>query len=171
MGRAVKNLLGKIFGRLTVIALEKIENGMVSWRCQCVCGKEVVAYRSNLEGTQRSCGCWRRERLTTHGQSKTLRYSMLKNAQSRAREIGVPFKITLEDIPFIPDRCPVLDIPLSTQRQRPRRQDSPTLDRKSPALGYIPGNVSIISEKANRLKSNASPDELRKILFYLGEKI
>jgi hypothetical protein len=165
MGRAVKNLLGKRFGRFFVLALEKIENGMVYWRCRCDCGNEVVVYRSNLEGTQRSCGCWRRERLTTHGQSKTLQYSMFRNARSRAKEIGVPFRLKLEDVPEMPTHCPILGIPLVWDSKR--KPNSPNLDRKIPSLGYVPENIAIISERANLLKGSLTVFQLRKIIDYI----
>jgi hypothetical protein len=39
--------------------------------------------------------------------------------------------------------------------------DSPTLDRKDPRLGYVKGNVWVISHKANRLKGSFTPNELK----------
>lgn len=48
-----------------------------------------------------------------------------------------------------------------------RRDNSPTLDRIRNELGYVPGNVAVVSYRANRLKSDASLDELRAITkFY-----
>ena len=42
-----------------------------------------------------------------------------------------------------------------------------TLDKLVPELGYVPGNVFIISWRANKLKSNMTIDELEKILNYM----
>lgn len=39
---------------------------------------------------------------------------------------------------------------------------SPSLDRRDPALGYVPGNVWVISNRANTMKNDARPDELIK---------
>lgn len=64
MGRPVKNLKGKKFGRLTVL----IENGRdkcggAKWECLCDCGN-IVTVRSNdlqrVQGTK-SCGCLQAE--------------------------------------------------------------------------------------------------------------
>lgn len=45
------------------------------------------------------------------------------------------------------------------------------LDRLIPSKGYVRGNVRWISSRANRLKSDASIGELKKILKYMEEQI
>lgn len=47
--------------------------------------------------------------------------------------------------------------------------NSPSLDKIQPVLGYIKGNVQVISNRANMIKSNASARELRMIAEYLEE--
>ena len=45
--------------------------------------------------------------------------------------------------------------------------NSPSLDRIVPELGYIPSNVVVISYKANAIKRNATPQEIRRVAdFY-----
>lgn len=57
-----KNLLGKIFGKLTVIKWLESRNGNEYWLCQCECGntKEIPTKRLNY-GRVQSCGCLRSE--------------------------------------------------------------------------------------------------------------
>lgn len=93
------------------------------------------------------------------------RYSILSNARKRAKQKGLPFDITEDDIP-VPTFCPVLGIPLMVSNSK-RQDNSPTLDRIIPELGYVKGNVMIISFKANRLKSNATPAEIQAVLDYI----
>lgn len=70
----------------------------------------------------------------------------------------------------IPDFCPVLGLPLYRNTgglaQGP---NSPSLDRIDPALGYVKGNVNVISSKANAIKSNATPEELLRVAAYYQE--
>lgn len=50
MGRPAKNLIGKKFGKLTV--LERAENatdGHAQWKCQCDCGNIVIVNSSSLQ--------------------------------------------------------------------------------------------------------------------------
>ena len=43
----------------------------------------------------------------------------------------------------------------------------PTLDRIDSNKGYIKENIQVISFKANRLKNNATIDELKCIIKYM----
>lgn len=66
----IKNLTGKVFGRLTVIEIG--EGRPVKWLCQCACGNIVTPQASNLcSSATTSCGCLHKEllakRVTTHG--------------------------------------------------------------------------------------------------------
>lgn len=84
-------------------------------------------------------------------------YDLWERARHRAQRQGVPFNLERDQI-FIPERCPVLGIQLKIGGRRSDR--SPSLDRIDPAKGYVPGNVRVISDKANRLKGNRSVKEL-----------
>lgn len=88
------------------------------------------------------------------------RKSLLEAAQNRARTKSLPIDITVEDI-FIPGICPVLGIKLVRGKGR-FIPSSPSLDRIDPSLGYIRGNVQVISSKANAMKSDASREQLLK---------
>jgi hypothetical protein len=60
----------------------------------------------------------------------------------------------------IPSVCPVLGIPIVLGEQR--SENSPSLDRITPELGYVPGNVRVISDKANRLKGDRTLSQLQQ---------
>ena len=58
------DLAGHRFGRLVAVepTKEKSKKASVYWRCRCGCGNEVEVTRDALlSGTQKSCGCLRRE--------------------------------------------------------------------------------------------------------------
>lgn len=58
----MKDIIGKVFGRLTVIKREE-KNGKVQMiRCKCECGNEcVVRYPNLTSGITKSCGCLKSE--------------------------------------------------------------------------------------------------------------
>ena len=92
--------------------------------------------------------------------------AMIQRARRRAKEMGLDFTLTPTDI-VIPVNCPVLGIALS--RHDHDKDVSPSLDRIDNTKGYIQGNVVVVSFKANRIKNNATIDELRKVVDYYGK--
>jgi hypothetical protein len=126
----------------------------------CVrCGEPRDRYR----GASRVCVmCVDAGRALKH--SIDPRNVMLCSARSRATKYGVQCTVTVDDI-VIPKRCPILDIPLivRTGKGRGAHDSSPSLDRIDLTKGYVPGNVQVISQKANGMKRNASLAELEMI--------
>jgi hypothetical protein len=89
-------------------------------------------------------------------------------AKKRAEDNDLPFDIDVEHLIDIypADRlCPVFGTPLVWGQSR---SDAPTLDRREPSKGYVKGNVAFISHRANRIKSDASKEDLERILAYLN---
>lgn len=90
---------------------------------------------------------------------------MFYNAKARANKAGLPFTITIDDL-TIPTHCPILGIPVFPVKGRGGGDHSPSLDRIKNELGYVRGNVIVISNRANRLKSDATIKELRDIASF-----
>lgn len=89
---------------------------------------------------------------------------MWTRTKSRAHRNGVPFDLDVSDI-RIPSICPILGLSIQPHQGRSGMHDaSPSLDRIIPALGYVRGNVRVISGRANLLKSNATVEEMRAVL-------
>jgi len=90
-----------------------------------------------------------------------LRKKLLTDARGRARRRGIEFALTIEDVE-VPERCPVFDIQLVWNSVK-RSHNSPSLDRIEATKGYVPGNVWVISWRANDIKNDATPAELRRV--------
>lgn len=76
---------------------------------------------------------------------------MWQRARQRSQRLKVPFALPRDGL-IIPSVCPVLGVPLEVGERR--SECSPSLDRIDPARGYVPGNVRVLSDRANRLKGN-----------------
>lgn len=96
---------------------------------------------------------------------------MLRSAKERAKAKGIPFDITIDDF-SIPDKCPLLGIELKSstgKKSSGATGNSPSLDRIRPELGYVKGNVWVISYRANMIKNNASLEELELLVKNLKD--
>lgn len=99
--------------------------------------------------------CFRAEVFEYRRTSEGIRKNLLVRAKIRGKRFGVEATITLNDI-VLPEVCPILGIPLAVGVSG----HAPSLDRIDNTKGYVPGNVQVISEKANRMKNDASPTDL-----------
>lgn len=97
-----------------------------------------------------------------------------RQRRNQAIKKGIPFTIELSDIEQ-PEFCPVLGIKLNYSwgglSGHLKDPSKATLDKLIPELGYVPGNVFVISWRANKLKSDMTVMELEKILKYMKERI
>lgn len=137
------------------------------WCRACICCKNDALkakrrMRSAEEAEQGNAAV--RERRIAYPE----RY-LLSQARHRAKARDMDFDITLDDI-AIPEHCPVLGIKLEAGRGRVH-DASPSLDRIDNSLGYVKGNVAVISAKANILKNHASLDEVRKIYDWMAKSL
>lgn len=102
---------------------------------------------------------WQRDRRTNFPIKR-----MIQEASVRARKRGFDFNLTEDDL-TMPEFCPVLGIRLE-RKGFPRADSSPSIDRIDSHRGYIKGNVIIISWRANRIKSDATLEELELIAAF-----
>lgn len=73
--------------------------------------------------------------------------------------------ITMADLEW-PLVCPILGCELDWFADT-RQENSPSIDRRDSSKGYIPGNVRIISWRANRIKNDGTAEEHEAIARYL----
>lgn len=93
------------------------------------------------------------------------RRELLRNAKQTARRKGLPFDLTVNDI-TMPEFCPAIGVRL-VKGVGIRTDSSPSIDKIVPALGYVRGNVVVVSWKANRIKNDATIAELIRVAkFY-----
>jgi hypothetical protein len=104
---------------------------------------------------------------------------IVSRAKSRAKELNLPFNITKEYILTLFDdinnpTCPALGIPMRWREygvKKDNYMDSPSLDRLIPELGYVVGNVAVISLHANMIKTNATYQDIHKVAKWLEEQV
>lgn len=140
----------------------------------CVsCGVECTeenTYQSALErGIFKCSECMRETSKQWH--KDNYERKMLKNAKERANRKGIDFELEESDIE-IPYLCPLLGIKLREVKDLQGQADnSPSLDRIDNSLGYVKGNVWVVSALANRIMTNATPEQIMMVAEGLAKKL
>lgn len=123
-----------------------------------------------------ACARWReknreRERIRSaeYNKKRDPRQYVLRNAKIRAQQKGIEFELTLDDIQ-VPERCPITGVVLTINKGGGPALTSPSLDRKDNTKGYVRGNVQVISQRANTLKSNMTIEEIINLYKYVTEE-
>lgn len=100
-------------------------------------------------------------KYTDKGWAVSKHSSLRESAQKR----GIEFNLTLEDLLEIgrPKYCKYLELELDYAATS-ILPNSPSVNRIDPDLGYVKGNLEVISHKANSMLLNATRDELRLFL-------
>lgn len=92
---------------------------------------------------------------------------LLTHIRSKAKRDGKEFNLTKEDL-LVPELCPILKVPLKFGTLY-EKDFSPSVDRIDNSKGYIKGNVKVISNKANRYKSDMSKEIIKSLYDYVCE--
>lgn len=92
---------------------------------------------------------------------------VVRTIKAKAKRDNLNFDLEVSKLK-VPEVCPVLGVPLDWGAED--RDTTPSIDRLIPDLGYVLSNVRIVSHRANRLKQDATVEELEKILLYLKEE-
>jgi hypothetical protein len=96
--------------------------------------------------------------------------NMWYGAKQRCKQSGREFSLTLDDVvsKYV-EICPILGIDIIWDNKDKVCHGSPSLDRVNNQLGYIPGNIQIISHRANALKRDYLLCEWEKMQRYMQE--
>lgn len=84
---------------------------------------------------------------------------LLSKTKERALKENIPFNLDLKDI-IIPTHCPYLGMELTHYLGQGYLDSNSSIDRTIPELGYVKGNVQVISRLANQMKNSATKEQL-----------
>jgi hypothetical protein len=93
-------------------------------------------------------------------------------ARRRAKRDGLAFDLEASDLEPAPALCPVFGIRLKYGYGDGRASTDPacaTLDRIDNDVGYVFGNVIVVSFLANRMKGSASVAQLERLVHFYKE--
>lgn len=142
-------------------------NKFRKWKCVCIeCERKhaIERYYTKKQQDPNFLKEHAKRERANRRTPKGCQYALYNRAKSRAKQFKWKFNISLDDI-IVPEKCPILGIPLTVSEKM--SDGSPSLDRIDNSLGYVKGNVQVISVKANTIKSNATMEEIEKVYNYM----
>lgn len=171
------SLTGKNVANLTLKDFRVDERGHTHWKCECVCGKIVERRQDYLlrAAPSASCGCKhpRRNKGELHPTYKGIGdlnghyYGTLeRNAMTRNLEFEVSIEYLWELFLRQDKVCALTKIPLCFQSQKDKiagADQTASLDRIDPVLGYVEGNVQWVHKDVNWMKNNYSQERFLEI--------
>jgi len=192
-GQKMKNLVGLIFGRLTVLSYEgriptkmdKNHKTFAIWKCKCSCGKIVIKTgRSLLHDKTKSCGCLQREAGSMNGRKKikpgTFLSRYYKIYRYTAKRKGIKFNLTLEEFKLLVNQncylCGHLPEPKSLCRAKYYKKDIlfNGIDRLDSSKGYEFYNCKPCCSMCNIMKLDLNYttfiNQIKKIINFNSDK-
>lgn len=176
--RMGKDIVGKKYGRLTVVSFSKIIKNHSHWLCKCDCGKIKTIARNNLvSGSTEGCGCFQRRKGLNHPLTKRP-YKKMPNSywnqiKKGAKVRGVIFNISKKYAYSIFEKqnecCALSGIQLHFSSYDNRYDGTVSLDRINSDLGYINGNIQWIHKDINKMKWAFSNDFFIKTCQKIAE--
>lgn len=95
-------------------------------------------------------------------------HCLCKDLEKRAKKKGLPFDLTPEYLESIySETCPVFGIPMTIFNEG---KSTAEVDKFIPSKGYVKGNVTFLSVRANLIKSDSSLSELYKLIKWMEVK-
>ena len=126
--------------------------------CQCVeCARERASSWQSVDRVKR----WFSKMTHKQKMLHWAKYRHKKNFKDSQ------FDLTEADLHW-PIYCPALGIELLYESSHSRSiPNTATLDRIDSNLGYIKGNVQILSRKANLIKNYGTPEEVMRVATFM----
>lgn len=134
----------------------------------CVVCKQILPFecfhklKKGRFGYNTTCKSCRQPVSQAQYKDQDWKVLLYNRAKTRATKLGREFTITVDDI-VIPDVCPVFNVPMVRGTKY-----APSLDRMDSTKGYVPGNVKVISLRANVIKNDATAYELQQVTDYVS---
>jgi 5-methylcytosine-specific restriction endonuclease McrA len=170
----IDNMVGKRFGRWTIIAFDSICNKRTyNWLCKCDCGtSKIIANLVLKRGESKSCGCLKNEIPLLKNPGETSFNSLFYNYKRNAEKRDIPFNMSKEDFKLTTSlNCFYCNDPPSQIISKSHSNRELVLehskyiyngiDRINSNLGYSKSNIVACCWKCNVAKNDMDVEEFK----------
>jgi hypothetical protein len=162
---------GETYANISRLLEEKITKQRVKQICSQfnIDSLGIRQNKKNLEQEAKMTSKWGKDWAKPSVRRSYLYQAMrakYRAKKSNATRQGLEFTIEFGDLVF-PTHCPIFGLELDYFTEHGWQDNSPSFDRINPNLGYVKGNVAIISMRANRIKNNGTAEEHYQIAEFM----
>lgn len=162
-----QNLVGNLYGHLTVVELVEQRDGCQYWKCKCDCGNETVVRHSHLTcHTIRSCGCVHLYLQEKHPHwvgigkiSGSYLNQLKRSAKKRRLEITITKQELWDKFLKQDQKCALTGVDLKFDSCVRKRDGNASLDRIDSSKGYYTDNVQWVHKIVNVMKQDLDEKE------------
>lgn len=157
-----RSLMGQVFGRLTVVGLER-RSVRLHVICNCICGKSSAPTWNNVRaGRTRSCGCLEKSSRIKHGFNNTPTHNTWENMINRCGKGNAQnLKTRTYQSIEVCERWRSFKDFLADMGPRPKGR---SLDRIDNTKGYFPGNCRWATQRQQMQNRSVN-----RLLTYRGQ--
>lgn len=150
-------------------AIQKKAKDGRTWKCkECMKVYCKERYEKNKEKI-----CSQTKAYYFKNKEKNFFNNIAGKKRAQCRKEGLPFDMDGKYLESIwTGVCPILGLELTKGHLRGKGkipENQGELDRLVPSKEYVRGNVKWISRRANRIKNDASVEELEKVMAYMKD--
>lgn len=159
MNTRIKNLTGKVFGKLTVNSFAGTKKGRSYWNCTCECSNKVQIASNNLRKSKENrCG-----KCTILPLGEALARIIYRDYKTRARIDKMDFALNLDQLKsIISSDCFYCGAaPLNTKTRNGRTYPYNGVDRIDSSKGYTQENSRPCCGICNIMKLDYSEKEFK----------
>ena len=161
------DLVNKRYGRLVVtkrIGLNKWNQAI--WECKCDCGVTTNAITTTLNrGKKRSCGCLKQDQMSRRLWKgyEDISGDYWSSVQRNAKNRNIAFNVTIENAWTLylqqNKLCSLSGLPIEFSRNVKSGEQTASLDRIDPKLGYTNNNIQWLHKTINMCKHTLTNEE------------
>ena len=127
------------------------------------CGKEICSSLTSTSGGPLRKYCSDKCKYECNNKHRNPYKTVFQNAKARVLREGGAWEIDFDTFDF-PEYCPYLGYKLDYSYGKGKIQhNSPSFDQINAGMGYVDGNVRIVSNRANSMKNDAEVEDQVKM--------
>lgn len=129
---------------------------------------KAMQQKANSKWNNSEQGKSKKQQWKERNPKRTWVIDAVRRAKHRSDSKGIPFNITVDYVLGItPDTCPVFGTVFVFTGGGRNAMHNASIDRLRPELGYVVGNIAVISTRANVIKNDASSEEMLKVVEWM----